>query len=473
MNKIKDADFMTKFPPALKKDKSMLALGQLIAEELHITAHETKKNIIYANIEELSETWLDVLAYDLHVDWYDYDYLIEAKRVIIRDSIRVHQKLGTTGATERALGGLHPQSEIEEWYDYNGRPFHFRIVLDTTNSRVAVDYDEIVSTVDIYKRLTAHLDGLYYQCSMCIIIMPQTEYFLFQTPMTGQLRAGMYPHRNTEGVVLNAVIDIMTQAAGYIAESVPTGTRPYRNITFATKDSDIVTDSDTMGYKYIHGRTGKQKTGTEPYRDTAGGAAVETVVAQAAADAAKYDSDLTGTKPDRNIVHGRGDIEAVADTEFEEYRYITDATGKQKTGTEPYRDTAGGAAVETVVAQAAADAAKYDSDLTGTKPDRNIVHGRGDIEAVADTEFEEYRYITDATGKQKTGTEPYRDTAGGAAVETVAAQAAADAVKYDSDLTGTKPDRSKKQGISDKGMSTTADTESYQYEVKRCGRNRL
>ena len=43
MNKIKDADFMTKFPPALKKDKSMLALGQLIAEELHITAHETKK----------------------------------------------------------------------------------------------------------------------------------------------------------------------------------------------------------------------------------------------------------------------------------------------------------------------------------------------------------------------------------------------------------------------------------------------
>lgn len=26
----------------------------------------------YANINELSETWLDVLAYDLHVDWYQY-----------------------------------------------------------------------------------------------------------------------------------------------------------------------------------------------------------------------------------------------------------------------------------------------------------------------------------------------------------------------------------------------------------------
>lgn len=402
MNRIKDADFMMKFPPALKKDKSMLALGQIIAEELHITANETKKNIIYANIEELSETWLDVLAYDLHVDWYDYDYPIEAKRAIIKDSVRVHQKLGTTRATERALGGLHPKSEIEEWYDYDGKPFHFRIVLDTTNSRVAVDYDEIVSTVDIYKRLTAHLDGLYYQCSMCIIIMPRTEYFLFQTPMTGQIRAGTYPHRNTEGVVFNAIIDISTQAAGYIAESVPTGTRPYRNITFSTKDSDIVTDSDTMGYKYDSGRTGREKTGTKPYRNTAGGAAVETVITESETMAAKYESDLTGTKPHRNTAAVFSEVAAVGETNTEAYT--------------------------------------FESTIAGTEPRRNIAHGRGDIEAVTDTGFEEYRYITGMTGKETTGTKAYINT---------------------------------KPGISDKGMATTADTESYQYEVKRCGKNRL
>lgn len=402
MNKIKDADFLTTFPPALRQDESMLALGRLIAEELHITAEETRKNIIYANIEELSETWLDVLAYDLHVDWYDYDYPIEAKRAIIRDSVRVHQKLGTKAAVEMALGGIHPQSEIEEWFDYNGEPFRFRIVLDTTKSRVEADYDEIVKTVDIYKRLTAHLDGLYYQCSMCVVVMPQTEYFLFSTPMTGQLKTGTEPYRNTVGAVANAVISINAQAAGFMTEFVRTGTKPDRNIVFATQDSDIVTDSDTMGYKYIHGRTGKQKTGTEPYRDTAGGAAVETVVAQAAADAAKYDSDLTGTKPDRNIKAEFREVAAVGETDTEAYT--------------------------------------FENTIAGTKPKRNIVHGRGDIEAVTDTEFEEYRYITGTTGKETTGTEPY---------------------------TNTKP------GISDKGMATTADTESYQYEVKRCGSNRL
>ena len=166
MNSLKDADFYATFPPALKKDEKMVALGRLIADELHKTVEQTKKNIIYANINELSETWLDVLAHDLHVDWYDYDYPIEAKRAIIRDSVRVHQKLGTKAAVEMALGGIHPKSEIEEWFDYGGKPYRFRIVLDTTESRVAADYDEIIKTVDIYKRLTAHLDGLYYQGSL-------------------------------------------------------------------------------------------------------------------------------------------------------------------------------------------------------------------------------------------------------------------------------------------------------------------
>lgn len=331
MNSLKDADFYATFPPALKKDEKMVALGRLIADELHQTVEQTKKNIIYANINELSETWLDVLAYDLHVDWYDYDYPIEAKRAIIRDSVRVHQKLGTKAAVEMALGGIHPKSEIEEWFDYGGKPYRFRIVLDTTESRVAADYDEIIKTVDIYKRLTAHLDGLYYQGSITVVVMPKTEFWLYSVPMTGQLKTGTEPHRNTVGAVENAVIDVMTQAAGYTAEFTP-----------------------------------------------------------------------TGTKPDRNMQYQTADVAAVGETEAQAY--------------------------------------PFESIFTGTVPDRAVTVKNRDIQTVADTETEQYPYETDMTGQKKTGTEPY---------------------------TNTKP------GISDKGMATTAETESYQYEVKRCGKNRL
>lgn len=331
MNSLKDADFYATFPPALKKDEKMVALGRLIADELHQTVEQTKKNIIYANINELSETWLDVLAYDLHVDWYDYDYPIEAKRAIIRDSVRVHQKLGTKAAVEMALGGIHPKSEIEEWFDYGGKPYRFRIVLDTTESRVAADYDEIIKTVDIYKRLTAHLDGLYYQGSITVVVMPKTEFWLYSVPMTGQLKAGTIPQRNT-----------------------------------------------------------------------AGGVAQEGITAQATGQAYKFDSELAGTKPDRNIQYQTADVAAVGETEVQAY--------------------------------------PFESIFVGTAPDRAVTVKDRDIQTVADTETEQYPYETDMTGQKKTGTEPY---------------------------TNTKP------GISDKGMATTAETESYQYEVKRCGKNRL
>lgn len=302
MSKIKDADFLTTFPPALRQDESMLALGRLIAEELHITAGETKKNIIYANIEELSETWLDVLAYDLHVDWYDYDYPIEAKRAIIRDSVRVHQKLGTKAAVEMALGGIHPQSEIEEWFDYDGEPFCFRIVLDTTKSRVAADYDEIVRTVDIYKRLTAHLDGLYYQGSICVVVMPKTEYYLFSVPMTGQLKAGTEPYRNTVGAVSNAVISINAQAAGYMAEFVRTGTKPDRNILFESEEVEAVGETEMIAYV--------------------------------------FENAFTGTQPGRNVIFAQQEAETVADIETEKHGYDADMTGQATTGTEPYTNTA-------------------------------------------------------------------------------------------------------------------------------------
>jgi len=402
MNNIKDADLMAKFPPALRQDESLKALGQIIAEELHITANEAKKNIIYANLEELSETWLDILAYDLHVDWYSYDYPVEAKRAIIRDSVKVHQKLGTKAAVEMALGGIHPLSEIEEWFDYGGTPYHFRIVLDTTKSRVTADYDEIVSTVDIYKRLTAHLDGLYYQCSMCVIVVPQTEYFLFQTPMTGRLKTGTEPHRNREGVVADTVINIGAQAAGYIAESAHAGTKPYRNIIFAVHDGEIVTDSDTEKYQYDTGITGKETTGTKPYIETVGGMAAGTVEIEPETDVTKFDSDFTGTKPYRNITAEFREVAAVGVTDTEIYG--------------------------------------FESTQAGTKPGRNVTFGHEDVETATETEFEQYRYDTGMTGREKAGTEPY---------------------------TSTRP------GISDKGMTTMADTESYQFEVKRCGKNRL
>jgi len=167
MNEIKEADFLATFPPVLKQDESMLALGRLVAEELHITAIETEKNTVYANIDSLAETWLDVLAYDLHVDWYDYDYPVETKRKIIKNSIKVHQKLGTKYAVETVLQDVYRTAKVEEWFEYGGAPYTFRIKINIGNTGLTEDTSrEIVLKMQFYKNLRSHCDGIFYVLSV-------------------------------------------------------------------------------------------------------------------------------------------------------------------------------------------------------------------------------------------------------------------------------------------------------------------
>ena len=109
-NDLYSVDFTRSLPPPLKNDPEMNALGRVIAEQLQITARQIPKNIIYARIDELDEQTLDILAYDLHVDWYDYGHPIAAKRAVIKDSVRVHKRLGTLYAVKTALGSVYPES---------------------------------------------------------------------------------------------------------------------------------------------------------------------------------------------------------------------------------------------------------------------------------------------------------------------------------------------------------------------------
>lgn len=153
------ADFTNSLPPALKNDPDMMALAQTISAQLQTTAAEVRKNIIYARIDELDEATLDVLAYDLHVDWYDYSYPIEVKRRTIRDSIQVHRRLGTKYAVEKALGAVYPGTKVEEWFEYGGDPYKFRVVIGATEAGITAGRQAaVLDRVRFYKNLRSHLE---------------------------------------------------------------------------------------------------------------------------------------------------------------------------------------------------------------------------------------------------------------------------------------------------------------------------
>lgn len=155
-----NVDLTRTLPPVLKNDPKMQALSQVIAKELQENARQIKNNVIFARIDELPEKLLDVLAYDLHIDWYEYNYPLQVKRDLIKTSVRVHKKMGTIYAVETAIRAIYPESRVEEWFNYGGKPFCFKVILNAGNKNIKIDMADMERKISTYKRLTAHLDSI-------------------------------------------------------------------------------------------------------------------------------------------------------------------------------------------------------------------------------------------------------------------------------------------------------------------------
>lgn len=53
-------EFLRALPPVLRNDRRMMALGQVVAEELSDRMSEIEKAAIYPRIDELDEALLDI-----------------------------------------------------------------------------------------------------------------------------------------------------------------------------------------------------------------------------------------------------------------------------------------------------------------------------------------------------------------------------------------------------------------------------
>lgn len=294
-NKIYDTDFSKFLPNVLKKDESMMAIAKVVTEKLLEISNSIDKVLIYANIDKLPDEILDMLAYDMHVDWYDETYPVEAKREVIKSSVTVHKKMGTKYAVEKALRAVHPASCIEEWFEYGGKPYCFRIICDTTESKVQANYEEIVNTVNIYKRLSAHLDSVTYQTHATTLITTETEWYIYRTPLTGKTITGTKPQRNIKGKEIKAKYTVKTSRANYKYKSRQAGTYPQRNLIFKNQNEKVQVKAETKKTKFKTPMTGKTTTGTEPERNRVGKEREKEMAAKTSVENYSYNTKMCGS----------------------------------------------------------------------------------------------------------------------------------------------------------------------------------
>ncbi len=150
-------------PPALTRDPAMMARAAADAEAMAARLAEIDRVRIISNIDGLDETVLDILARDFKVDWWDPEYSIEEKRRTLKGSWRVHKILGTKAAVETAIRAIYPLTTVEEWFEYGGEPYHFRLNIDiTSDSGDRTRQKRVLERLNFYKSLRSHNDGVRY-----------------------------------------------------------------------------------------------------------------------------------------------------------------------------------------------------------------------------------------------------------------------------------------------------------------------
>lgn len=153
-----DGGFADIIAPNYKADPEVQALSYAIQSGVRLILDTVGKAHVYADIDSLQEDALDLLAAEMRTQYYDIAESIEAKRALVKNALKWHMSSGTTAAVieliEKAIG----DASIEEWYEYDGDPYHFRIAIDGEIPAGGVEY--VGNVIKNIKNVRSVLDSI-------------------------------------------------------------------------------------------------------------------------------------------------------------------------------------------------------------------------------------------------------------------------------------------------------------------------
>lgn len=146
-------------PTWMRQEDDALSLAESTGDIIHEQANGISAINKWRGVDNMPESLLDELAWELDVSWYLYDAPIDQKREIIRTAYKIKRKLATKWAMEQILSIYFKKSTVMEYFDYGGLHGHFKIVTEDT-STVYNDSYKFLKVVDSIKRYSQHLDAV-------------------------------------------------------------------------------------------------------------------------------------------------------------------------------------------------------------------------------------------------------------------------------------------------------------------------
>lgn len=147
-------------PPSIRDDPEIQAAAGALEGELQAVTAAIPTVMLISRIDELAEDVIDLLAWQWHVDFYEPGMSLGQKRALVKTSIAQHRKKGTPWAVEEVVKVILQGALVQEWFEYGGEPYFFRVVKINGQIPDAATYDRLKKAIDTVKNTRSWLEGV-------------------------------------------------------------------------------------------------------------------------------------------------------------------------------------------------------------------------------------------------------------------------------------------------------------------------
>lgn len=129
MTKIQDASLYEILPFNIKNDNiEAQALSYAVQQAISMLCKFSDGVRVMAAIDDMPEMVIDNLAVELNLPCFYTESDLTIKRALVKEAIVWHTIAGTASAIRRYFSTISQDTDIQEWFEYGGKPYHFRIV---------------------------------------------------------------------------------------------------------------------------------------------------------------------------------------------------------------------------------------------------------------------------------------------------------------------------------------------------------
>lgn len=162
MSDLSKIDLKSLLPSSIADDETVRAICDSIAGKLQMIDEKSELVLLLPRLDYLPEVLIDELAWQYHVDFYDYSASIDKKRALVREAIAWHRKKGTPAAVEAVCAAVFSSAKVYENWQYGGNPYHFQVRMITEGIPAQSVIDNLYRAISESKNVRSWLDTLSF-----------------------------------------------------------------------------------------------------------------------------------------------------------------------------------------------------------------------------------------------------------------------------------------------------------------------